>query len=145
MREFSNALLDLTDPSDSSYPGYLWEFPREDAAAAITDFVGETWSKPIVTKIRVQVGLDTNSGDGYERWVAIFGAGYDPLGDPNLAHNSSVAAGTRATATPSDDYDASADAGTAARAAPSSWSTSPPARCWACGASTTLPAKATPT
>jgi len=75
--------LDITNPDAADYPTYLWEFPREDAPAAIADYVGQTWSEPILTKIRVQVGLDDNGGAGYERWVAIFAGGYDPSGDPN--------------------------------------------------------------
>jgi len=75
--------LDITDPDAVSYPEYLWEFPREDAPAAISDYVGQTWSEPILTRIRVKVGADDNGGAGYERWVAIFAGGYDPSGDPN--------------------------------------------------------------
>ena len=75
--------LDVTDPDAASYPGYLWEFPREDAPASIADYVGQTWSEPILTRIRVEVGSDDNDGAGYERWVAIFAGGYDPSGDPN--------------------------------------------------------------
>jgi type IV pilus assembly protein PilY1 len=75
--------LDITDPDAASYPGYLWEFPREDAPASIADYVGDTWSEPILTKIRVKVGADDNGGAGFERWVAIFAGGYDPSGDPN--------------------------------------------------------------
>jgi type IV pilus assembly protein PilY1 len=75
--------LDITNPDAASYPDYLWEFPREDAPASISDYVGQTWSEPILTRIRVKVGLDDNEGAGYERWVAIFAGGYDPSGDPN--------------------------------------------------------------
>jgi type IV pilus assembly protein PilY1 len=79
--------LDITDPGSAGYPQYLWEFPREDAPAAITDLMGETWSEPIITKVRVSVDGDDNTGQGFERWVAIFAAGYDPESDPN-AHSS---------------------------------------------------------
>jgi type IV pilus assembly protein PilY1 len=79
--------LDISDPSSAGYPAYLWEFPREDAASAITDYMGQTWSDPILTKVRVSVDGDDNDGEGFERWVAIFAAGYDPAGDPN-AHSS---------------------------------------------------------
>ena len=75
--------LDLTDPTSPSYPGYLWEFPREDAPAALTDYIGQTWSKPVVTRIRTSVNGDINNGQGYERWVAVFGGGFDPTSDPN--------------------------------------------------------------
>ena len=79
--------LDITDPGSADYPDYLWEFPREDAPSSITDSMGETWSEPIITKVRVSVDGNDNSGEGFERWVAIFAAGYDPAGDPN-AHSS---------------------------------------------------------
>ena len=46
--------------------------------------MGQTWSEPILTKIRVKVNGDDNEGKGYERWVAIFAGGYDPSGDPNI-------------------------------------------------------------
>lgn len=70
--------LDITDPSDASYPGYLWEFPREGAPASIAGYMGETWGTPILTKIKVVI-----SGTPYERWVAIVTGGYHPSGDPN--------------------------------------------------------------
>jgi len=93
--------LDVTDPPDPThpngrnsslaYPGYLWEFPCEGNSSKClgpgtfeyADYMGETWSDPIITRIRVQVGSDDNSGQGYDRWVAIFGGGYDEAGDPN--------------------------------------------------------------
>ncbi len=91
--------LDITDPSDVDYPDYMWEFPREDAPASITDYMGETWSKPVITRIRVQVGMDNNGGQGYERWVAIFGGGFDPNGDPNdtAAYSPTATAGRSIT------------------------------------------------
>jgi type IV pilus assembly protein PilY1 len=76
--------LEISDPDAVDYPGYLWEFPREDGPASIKDFVGQTWSEPILTKIRVKVGANDNGGLGFERWVAIFAGGYDPTGDPNI-------------------------------------------------------------
>jgi type IV pilus assembly protein PilY1 len=79
--------LDITDPSSTGYPAYLWEFPREDATSAITDYMGQTWSDPILTRVRVSVDGNDNAGEGFERWVAIFATGYDPAGDPN-AHSS---------------------------------------------------------
>jgi type IV pilus assembly protein PilY1 len=96
--------LDATDPSNASYPKYLWEFPREDDAndenfrnTSHLPWMGQTWSEPVMTRIRVRVGSaadPTNGGKGYERWVAIFGAGYDTRSDPNHV-----------------DYDANANAG----------------------------------
>ena len=82
--------LDVTEPGAASYPGYLWEFPCDDCANAVNSgvqswagYMGETWSEPVITRVRVKAdgGTDPN---GYERWVAIFGAGYDPAGDPNI-------------------------------------------------------------
>jgi type IV pilus assembly protein PilY1 len=45
--------------------------------------MGETWSEPILTKVRVKVGANANGGKGFERWVAIFAGGYHPSGNPN--------------------------------------------------------------
>jgi Tfp pilus tip-associated adhesin PilY1 len=85
--------LDVTDPSDSSnYPGYLWDFPcdPDDCASAVNDstedeadYMSQTWSEPVITRLRVKGNSDGYTGPGYERWVAIFGAGYSPKGDPN--------------------------------------------------------------
>lgn len=71
--------LDITNPAAADYPGYLWEFPREDAPATITDYMGQTWSEPVITKIKMKV----DGSSAQERWVAIFAGGYDPSGDPN--------------------------------------------------------------
>jgi type IV pilus assembly protein PilY1 len=73
--------LDITDPADANYPGYLWEFPRENDVAAITSTMGQTWSDPVITKIKVAVNGNLTSPQ--ERWVAIFGGGYDRTGDPH--------------------------------------------------------------
>jgi type IV pilus assembly protein PilY1 len=85
--------LDVTDPdtrafgvnssSPIPYPAYLWEFPDEVDTASDLDWMGETWGKPILTKIKVEVVNDDNGGAGYERAVAIVTGGYDPLSDPN--------------------------------------------------------------
>ncbi len=103
MRQGGNVIwaLDVTDPPDTAYPsgrnaslpypGYLWEFPCEAADVKCTGrgtydysaYMGETWSDPVITRIRVNVGGDDNSGEGYDRWVAIFGAGYSNESDPN--------------------------------------------------------------
>lgn len=82
--------LDVTNPAASGYPGYLWEFPREggsvgfDASGSFDymDYMGETWSDPVIARVKVLVPGDP-TGETYERWVAIFGGGYDPTGDPN--------------------------------------------------------------
>lgn len=81
--------LDVTNPASGSYPGYMWEFPKEtdpDNAAVATSFlpfVGETWGQPIITRVRVNVAANTNGSAGYERWVAVVTGGYDTTGDPN--------------------------------------------------------------
>jgi len=72
--------LDITDPSDPDYPGYLWEFPREDDPTAVREFVGETWGQPVLTKVQVVIGSQV-----FERWVAIVSGGYDRRSDPNDA------------------------------------------------------------
>ncbi len=68
---------------DPRFPCYLWEFPRENAPAADHAIMGETWSEPVITKIRVQVNGNDNGGVGFDRWVAIFGTGYDVRSNPN--------------------------------------------------------------
>lgn len=85
--------LDVTNPSGIAnydvskpaipYPGYLWEFPTEADAAGDYAFMGETWSRPILTKVKVKIGLDDNSGKGYTRHVAVVTGGYDEESDPN--------------------------------------------------------------
>jgi type IV pilus assembly protein PilY1 len=93
--------LDVTNPAAISYPGYLWEFPREDDTNNILDpnsflpYLGETWGNPIITKIRLKVGADDNGGAGYERWVAVVTGGYAPSGDPNdkLNYDATATAG----------------------------------------------------
>ncbi len=87
--------LDITNPGDSTnYPGYLWEFPCDALycgssinadTASESDYMGETWSESIITRVRVLGDVDTYTGNGQERWVAIFGAGYSEEGDPNSA------------------------------------------------------------
>ena len=83
--------LDVTDPLATTsmdphgpYPKFLWEFTDST--------LGETWSEPVVTRVRVEEGLagdvcgaDDGDGDCRERWVAIFGGGYEVAADPNHA------------------------------------------------------------
>jgi type IV pilus assembly protein PilY1 len=71
--------LDITNPAAASYPGYLWEYPIEGDAASLA-LLGESWSEPVITKVKVKIGTVT-----YERWVAIVGGGYAVTGDPNNA------------------------------------------------------------
>jgi type IV pilus assembly protein PilY1 len=80
--------LDVTDPAASSplddhgpYPKFLWEFTDGD--------LGQAWSDPVITRVRVEEGTSDVcgpvDGDGNcrERWVAIFGGGYERTADPN--------------------------------------------------------------
>ena len=78
------AALDVTDPSAGSFPGYMWEFPAENAPASLSAYVAESWSDPVITKIRLAVNGDDNGGRGYERWVMIVTGGYHDSGDPNI-------------------------------------------------------------
>jgi type IV pilus assembly protein PilY1 len=89
--------LDITNPDGVAgpagnlpYPGYQWEFPREDDPDSDFASMGETWGQPILTRVRVQVNGDDNNGEGYERWVAIVSAGYATTGDPNPTAVSGV-------------------------------------------------------
>lgn len=78
--------LDVTDPASFNASDLVWEFPSESGAdnAAYMPYMGETWSEPVITKVKVEASPgDDNGGEGYERWVVIVGAGYDPKGDPN--------------------------------------------------------------
>jgi len=95
--------LDITDPDSvvcpapstgSQYPCYLWEFPREDASGGIADYMGQTWSDPVIVKIRVNPSVNNPdaSTPGYDRWVAVFGTGYSPKSDPNDDVNYDVEA-----------------------------------------------------
>jgi Tfp pilus tip-associated adhesin PilY1 len=92
MREGAESLLalDVTDPAATSgnhypYPRYMWEFTNAK--------LGQTWSKPIITRVKLRGGTGTgdkcgvNDGDVdcVEQWVAIFGAGYRKEGDPNTS------------------------------------------------------------
>jgi type IV pilus assembly protein PilY1 len=83
--------LDITNPDGEAggpaYPAYLWEFPSESGLhpnATEAAYMGQTWSEPIITRVKIEIagGLGV-TGDGYERWVAIFGAGFSEEGDPN--------------------------------------------------------------
>lgn len=59
--------LDVTDRDD---PQLLWSIGPGDLPG-----IGQTWSPPVVT--RVTVGADGASNDDDERFVLIFGGGYD--------------------------------------------------------------------
>jgi type IV pilus assembly protein PilY1 len=78
--------LDITDPAAGSYPGYLWEYPQEGDPDNSLPLLGESWSDPVITRVRVKIG----SGS-YERWVAVVSGGYSVTGDPNNAGYSAAA------------------------------------------------------
>ena len=83
--------LDVTNPAATSssdphgpYPKFMWEFTDSR--------LGEAWSEPVITRVRVEEGVsgdvcgaDDGDGDCRERWVAIFGGGYETAADPNHA------------------------------------------------------------
>jgi len=109
LREGGEAVyaLDVTNPPDSAnpggitggpaYPGYLWEFPCEDASCdPQRALMGASWSEPVITRVRVTVGCTGPACATYDRWVAIFGLGYHPEGDPNEAsqYDASLTAAT---------------------------------------------------
>jgi type IV pilus assembly protein PilY1 len=83
--------LDITNPDGIAgpggttlpYPGYLWEFPREDDPDSDIAWMGSTFGQPILTRVRVQNASDPDPKPIYERWVAIVTAGYAETGDPN--------------------------------------------------------------
>jgi len=79
--------LDVTNPNGivggPNFPAYLWEFPREGSPPSLTQYLGQTWSEPVVSRVKIAVGGNNNGGQGFERWVVIVGGGYDPSGDPN--------------------------------------------------------------
>jgi type IV pilus assembly protein PilY1 len=83
--------LDITNPDGIAgpdavtldYPGYLWEFPREDDPSGHLPWMGSTFGQPIMTRVRVQNSGDPDPKPVYERWVAIVTAGYAETGDPN--------------------------------------------------------------
>jgi hypothetical protein len=104
--------LDITNPSGQvgpagtpgpggvlPYPIYMWEFPPEDDPDGDLAFLGEAWSKPVLTRVRVKVNADDNGGKGYERWVAIFAGGYADVSDPNADAVTGLSSVYDATAT----------------------------------------------
>ena len=147
MRQGGRALyaLDVSNPPDTanpsgvsggpSFPGYLWEFPCESTNTLCTGtglpgsrtyaaYMGETWSEPVVTKVKVRIDCTdttTTTCPRYDRWVAIFGAGYDENADPNKPHSAT----TVGDAVRLEQHARRPSA----RAARCSWSTSRAARC----------------
>ncbi len=90
--------IDITDPDDASYPSYVWDFPGEadpddiSDATSIAPYLGESWSTPIITRVKVAIDGNDNGGLGFERWVMIVGGGFSEDGDPNDSTNYDPAA-----------------------------------------------------
>jgi type IV pilus assembly protein PilY1 len=90
--------LDITNPNAAGFPGYLWDFPSEadpdnpTIPTSILPYLGESWSQPILTRVKVQIDGNDNGGQGFERWVMIVGGGYAASGDPNDQANYNPAA-----------------------------------------------------
>ena len=81
--------LDITNPNQITqygggaaipFPSYAWEFPSEGNVADQA-FMGETWAKPIITKVKLK-DVD-RAGETVDRWVAIVTGGFDKPSDPN--------------------------------------------------------------
>jgi len=78
--------LDVSDPGDVKYPELLWEVDETDIP------IGNTWSEAVITRVKLKTGsadfcgkITTDDGPCREQWVAIFGGGYRPDGDPGVA------------------------------------------------------------
>ena len=54
-----------------AYPKVLWEV--SDSCSGCKAPMGETWSRPVIGRIRVD-----NGGTNEDRFVGIFGGGFDP-------------------------------------------------------------------
>jgi len=87
--------LDVTNPSGSiapdllttlPYPGYLWEFPDEADTGSYQQWLGETWGKPVITKVK----LNVDGAGPVERWVVIVSGGYHETADPNSEDVSGI-------------------------------------------------------
>jgi type IV pilus assembly protein PilY1 len=87
--------LDVTNPNGSispdlvttlPYPGYLWEFPDEADTGSNQQWMGQTWGKPVITKVK----LNVDGAGPVERWVVIVTGGYDDTADPNPAEVTNV-------------------------------------------------------
>jgi len=90
--------LDITDPGavaapHGPYPKLLWEFTHAK--------LGEAWSQPVITRVKLAAsagfgdhcGRTAGDGDCRERWVAIFGGGYEKGADPHsIAYEDDPAA-----------------------------------------------------
>jgi type IV pilus assembly protein PilY1 len=93
----TSAQTHIVGGSPLAYPGYAWEFPNEADVDGDYVFMGETWARPVITKIRLKDPFDATKV--VERWVAIVTAGYDALSDPNPDVVSGIVNTYDATAT----------------------------------------------
>jgi type IV pilus assembly protein PilY1 len=64
--------LDVTNPQA---PRMLWTIGANASGARALPGVGETWSPPAIARVRIG---GTSHGQNAERFVLIFGGGYDP-------------------------------------------------------------------
>jgi len=69
-----------------AYPKVLWEM--SDSCTSCNAPMGETWSRPVIGRIRVNAG-----GSNVDRYVAIFGGGFDP----NFVPGTELAANDQTT------------------------------------------------
>jgi type IV pilus assembly protein PilY1 len=83
------------DGGNTDFPRYAWEFPSESNVADQA-FMGETWSKPIITKVRLK--RTDIAGQTVDRWVAIVTGGYDATSDPNPIEVTGLAGSTYSAA-----------------------------------------------
>lgn len=66
--------LDITDMNDTAYPKLAWQFSHTTAGF---NNLGESWSKPVMAKLRV---ADSNASSGsVVKDVLVIGGGFDPI------------------------------------------------------------------
>jgi type IV pilus assembly protein PilY1 len=63
------------DVSNPQLPRMLWQIGANASGARALPGVGETWSPPAIARVRIG---GTTHGQNNERFVLIFGGGYDP-------------------------------------------------------------------
>jgi Tfp pilus tip-associated adhesin PilY1 len=78
-KDSSPDCLNGTGNCPAAYPNVLWELTDNCTVDATTcasnpPVMGQTWSRPVIGRIRVNDG----SGNLTDRYVAIFGGGFDP-------------------------------------------------------------------
>ncbi len=87
--------------TNRQYPSIMWEF--RDPGAACSDAcgtvgapLGESWSRPVIGRVKVyDPASPTADGSGFDdRYVAIFGGGYDPSFTPGDDVSAKLGTGT---------------------------------------------------